>query len=107
MISAILSREPPMTSLALDRLVRTCLAKDPDDRWQTAHDVYLQLRAICDASGEVETTALPATPGSRSRHVNWVTAGVGLLAMVAIALWVAVSPAPLADAAAMRFAERG
>src|SRR3974390_2630456 len=52
---AVLGREPvpvisvhPTTPPALDRLVKTCLAKDPDDRWQTAHDVSLQLKQIAE-----------------------------------------------------------
>ena len=59
-----MSSEPPplaslqrMTPKALDRLVRNCIAKDPDDRWQTAHDVLLQLRAIRDASSDRSTLA--------------------------------------------------
>ena len=46
LISAIMTAEPPpistvqpMTPPALDRVVRTCLAKDPEDRWQSAGDV--------------------------------------------------------------------
>jgi len=35
---------------ALDRLVRTCMAADPDERWQSAHDVRLQLREVAEAS---------------------------------------------------------
>src|SRR5450432_1153091 len=53
LITAIMSADPPsisslqpMTPAALDRVVRTCLAKDPEDRWQTAHDVLLQLKWI-------------------------------------------------------------
>ena len=51
LIGAIMNTEPtPLSQLvpasppALDRLVRACLAKDPDERIQTAHDVKLQLR---------------------------------------------------------------
>src|SRR6185503_4373493 len=46
LISAIMSSEPPrisqlapLTPASLDRLVRACLAKDPDERIQSAHDV--------------------------------------------------------------------
>jgi eukaryotic-like serine/threonine-protein kinase len=59
-IAAILEREPPPISsvqpnspLMLDRLVKTCLAKDPDDRWQTAHDVKLQLQSISDVGSQM------------------------------------------------------
>ena len=30
----------PMTPPALDRVVKTCLAKGPDDRWQSARDLF-------------------------------------------------------------------
>src|SRR6266849_10723121 len=46
LISAIMSSQPPpmaelqpMTPAALDRVVRTCLAKDPEERWQSARDL--------------------------------------------------------------------
>jgi pimeloyl-ACP methyl ester carboxylesterase len=51
LISAIMKDEPrPLTELApltppvIDRVIRECLAKDPDQRWQNAHDVGLALR---------------------------------------------------------------
>ncbi len=57
LISSIMTSEPPpissvqpMTPPALDRVVKTCLAKDPEDRWQTAHDVAMQLEWIRRAS---------------------------------------------------------
>src|SRR5436190_21209670 len=52
-VAAILASEPqpissvqPMCPPALDRVVAGCLAKDPEERWQTAHDVKLQLQWI-------------------------------------------------------------
>ena len=52
-ITAILSSDPapiselqPATPPALDRAVATCLAKDPDDRWQNAHDLAAELKWI-------------------------------------------------------------
>jgi serine/threonine protein kinase len=51
LIGAMLEREPPpiterqpLTPPALDRLVRRCLAKSPDDRWDSAHDVADELQ---------------------------------------------------------------
>ena len=53
LLGAILEREPtpinevqPVTPPALARVVRTCLAKNPDDRFQTAHDLWLQLQWV-------------------------------------------------------------
>src|SRR5437763_2333190 len=51
LIASILTAEPPpiaaiqpTTPPSLDRVVRTCLAKDRDERWQSAHDVAVALR---------------------------------------------------------------
>ena len=88
-LAAVLERQPepissvhPMTPMALDRLVKTCLAKDPDDRWQTAHDVKLQLRQIAEGGSQpgVPVPAVVRRP-SRERLV-WALASV--LAVVAI-----------------------
>ena len=53
--SAIVEREPkaissikPLTPYALDHVIRRCLAKDRDQRWQTARDVKLELQWIGD-----------------------------------------------------------
>ena len=55
LIAAILEHEPeplkPTTPPALDRLIRACLAKDPDERVQAAHDVRLQLKWIGEGAG--------------------------------------------------------
>ena len=59
LISAIMSSQPPPTTTvapltppAVDRLVRECLAKDPEERIQSAHDVRLQLEWIRDAGSQ-------------------------------------------------------
>ena len=92
LISAILTSDPPpLTSLdpfppaALDRLVRFCIAKDPAQRWQSAHDVGLQLAAIAEGSGE--TAGAGGT--SRSRPQRWIPWAVAaaLGAVAAAALW--------------------
>ena len=53
LIGAILKDEPPpvstvqtMTPPALDHVIRRCLAKEPDDRWQAASDVMQELKWI-------------------------------------------------------------
>jgi Tol biopolymer transport system component len=75
LIAAILKEEPrpltetmPLFPRALDQLVRTCLAKDPDERWQSAHDVQLQLKRL----GPHLEPALPMPGGAgrlRSREL--------------------------------------
>jgi serine/threonine protein kinase/Tol biopolymer transport system component len=56
LISAIMSFEPPpistlqpLTPPVLDRVVKTCLAKDPGDRWQAARDLMHELKWIAEA----------------------------------------------------------
>jgi len=72
LISAILRDEPKSISQVdtmippeLDRVVKTCLAKDPDDRWQTAHDVKLQLEWIAEGGSAV---GLPAPVVARRKE---------------------------------------
>ena len=43
----------PAAPPALDHVIADCLRKDPDDRWQSAHDVKLELESIAAASGEM------------------------------------------------------
>lgn len=93
LIAAILKEDPqpvsrvqPLTPLILDRLISTCLAKDPDDRWQSAHDISNQLRWIAESSGsQITQTAVtvPARSALRSRSAGWIVAGLLLLAGIA------------------------
>ena len=87
LIAAILNRDPePLSSVQpnvpadLDRLVRKCLAKDPDARWQSASDVADELRWI--ASGETSRAAGPQVSGQR-RTARWAAAALALLVAVA------------------------
>src|SRR5512144_2333653 len=59
LIGAILHAEPepisavqPMTPPALDRVVKKCLAKDPDERWQSAHDISDELKWIAEGGAQ-------------------------------------------------------
>jgi len=90
LIAAILERQPPLvsslqplTSPALDRVVQTCLAKNPDDRWQTAHDVMLQLRWAAEAGSQAGTPAPVAARRKSRERLAWWLAGALALAFVA------------------------
>lgn len=92
-MAAVLERDPalisslqPTTPPALDRLVNTCLEKDPDERWQTAHDVKLQLRQISErelqtgAAGS-PSVASPVVAGTaRRRYLRWATLAMAIVA---------------------------
>ena len=88
-IAAILASEPPpisaiqpMTPPALDRVVRTCLAKDPDERFQSAHDVVLQLRWVHDAGSSAEVPQPVRTRRKLRERALWAFAGAATLAAV-------------------------
>jgi Tol biopolymer transport system component/predicted Ser/Thr protein kinase len=97
MIAQIIASEPPpistlrpMTPAPLDRVVRTCLAKNPDDRFQTAHDVMLALQWIRDEQTN-PSAALPVA-GARGpmwrERAAWAAALVLAIAAAAgIAMW--------------------
>jgi Tol biopolymer transport system component len=73
LIGAIMKAEPrpvshgqPMAPAALDRVVRRCLAKDPEERWQTAHDLMVQLAWI--GRGRTEVTISPAAAAAERKR---------------------------------------
>ena len=101
LIHAIMGVDPPaMSSLqvmsppALDQIVKTCLAKDPDHRWQSAGDVGRQLQWITDGGSQTGVPAVLAT-GRKTRERLWMaTAAAGaLLAAVFAVLYVNRAPA--------------
>jgi eukaryotic-like serine/threonine-protein kinase len=73
----LISRERPLTPASLDHLVERCLAKEPDERWQTASDVMRELAWIAE---ERSKAATPARGRSRGR-LGW---GVALLLLLAL-----------------------
>jgi eukaryotic-like serine/threonine-protein kinase len=93
LIAAILDRTPPpistiqpMTPPALDRIVKTCLEKDPEDRWQTAHDVMLELKWIAEGGSQAGLPA-PVVARRRSRErLAWIVAGVLAASTIALAI---------------------
>ena len=95
--SAILEKEPepittlqPMAPPALEHVVRGCLAKNPDERWQSAGDIARELRWI--ASGGSSQTNIPALarrPTHRWERFGWMALVAVLLAAV---FWFATRP---------------
>jgi eukaryotic-like serine/threonine-protein kinase len=86
-VAAILASEPqpisvvqPMSPPALDRVVKVCLAKDPEERFQTVHDLKLQLKWIAEGGSQAGVPApLAARRKSRERWA-WAVAVPALLA---------------------------
>jgi serine/threonine protein kinase/Tol biopolymer transport system component len=91
---AVLASEPPPLEglrtdapVALQRLIKTCLAKDPEERWQTAHDVGLQLRGIAEGGPEPKALSKPASsPKKGSAWLAWMFATGALLVALGLGL---------------------
>ncbi len=91
-ISAIMSSEPvpmsslqPMTPPALDRIVKRCLAKEPDERCQSAKDLTDELKWIAEGGSQ---TGIPAPIVARRKikeHVAWAIAAIAVMAALALA----------------------
>jgi serine/threonine protein kinase/Tol biopolymer transport system component len=74
LIAAIFEHEPaavssvqPLTPPALERIVKKCLAKDPDDRWQTARDLLDELKWVTAATSQVGALVGDSRGGEESR----------------------------------------
>jgi serine/threonine protein kinase/Tol biopolymer transport system component len=98
-MAAVLEREPPpLTAVqpqapaALERLVKMCLAKDPGERWQAAHDVKLQLQGLLEGVSPAGVPAPVTVRGRTREHVAWAAAA--LLAALLLAFGYYRRPGP-------------
>ena len=91
-LSAILRDEParvstlvPVTPAGLDELIHTCLAKDPNERWQGMGDVARQLRWLQSglSSAKSGSMAKPVAPAARGRSFRWWPIAAAVLAGLA------------------------
>ncbi len=91
LIAAIVSGTPrpvgelvPLTPPALEHVIRRCLAKDPEDRWQSAVDIASELRWISEAGSRAgEAAPLVARRRTRLRAAWALHAGTAILAVAA------------------------
>jgi eukaryotic-like serine/threonine-protein kinase len=88
--SAILEKDPepisktqPLVPATLDRVVGHCLAKNPDDRFQSAHDVGLELKWISDAA-EAPVSS-PAGAAMRTSPLQQVLPWAGMILFAIVA----------------------
>jgi serine/threonine-protein kinase len=94
LIAAIMSAEPnaiaasqPLVPLALDRLVRKCLAKDPEARWQDARDLRDELRWIADAGSQSDVPSHKHEVSHRWRPWTIVAAALTIAAVTSWGWW--------------------
>ena len=109
LIAAILDRDPPsmstlqpLTPSSLERVIRKCLAKDPDARWQSAGDLLEELKWVADGTLGDRATGLAAQPRKKQTFAVWAIVSTILLAASLVAIWV-LSARPQVQADEIRF----
>lgn len=102
-ISAVIKDQPPaiaevqpLAPTTLGRLVETCLAKDPDDRWQTVRDLKRELRWVAQTDSSEAHAVESAAQSAPSRP--WFAGSVAAAAIIAAAAGWALKPAPVLPA---------
>jgi serine/threonine-protein kinase len=101
--AAILRDDPPPldavkppVSQPLERIVRRCLEKRPEDRFESAHDLAIALQAVEESSGPT-----PYPPLRRPRRIGWRVAAATTVLLIAVAaafgVWRLLQPAPLPE----------
>ncbi len=108
-MSAIVKEEPPeMTesnpniSPSLERIVRRCLEKKPERRFQSTHDLGFALESLSaptSSSGSNMTTAVSAIGPETDRspwkaRIPWIAAGALALILISFGAWTLLRPAP-------------
>ena len=97
LIAAVISVNPPpvstlqpMASPALDRLVQRCLAKSPDDRWQSAGDLRSELEWIAGAGSMAGVPAPIAARRVHRERLAWLGAGLATALLLVSLVWIVV-----------------
>ena len=92
--AAILTHEPPSissqiptTPASLDRVVKRCLSKDPQERWQSANDLASALRWSADDSTAQHPATGPPMSRGRRRTLTAIAAAAVAAALIATAVW--------------------
>jgi Tol biopolymer transport system component/tRNA A-37 threonylcarbamoyl transferase component Bud32 len=94
-MSAILEKDPtpvssaqPQASLALDHVIQRALAKDPNDRWQTARDLIQELKWSAESAALSSAVLSKAPPERRTREaIAWLVSGALAVVLIAGAIW--------------------
>jgi eukaryotic-like serine/threonine-protein kinase len=102
LIAAIVSSHPPsissvqaMTPPALDHVVRKCLEKDPDDRWQSARDVMAELAWIAEGGSRVGLPGIVSVRRRVREGIAWAAFSVATVAAAGFAVaWARRAPKP-------------
>src|ERR1700704_3487135 len=93
--NAILEKEPepistmkPMTPASLDHTIRRCLTKDPEERWQAARDLALELKWTAESGARTNSPVHAPLGRNGLARAGWlVAAAFFLLAVAGGAAW--------------------
>jgi len=94
LIAAILTVEPPsivqlhpLVPPALERLVKKCLAKDPDERWQSASDLASELNWIIEGGGHTAGAGHLVDRKNTREALAWLVSGILTVVLIAGTIW--------------------
>lgn len=92
LIAAILTSDPPsitqlqpLSPRVLERIVKKCLEKDPEDRWQNAGDLASELQWLA-LSGSESATTITAPMSVSAAWTRWLPWALALVLLVAVAI---------------------
>jgi eukaryotic-like serine/threonine-protein kinase len=94
--SSILEKEPeaismvkPVTPPALERAIQRCLQKNPEDRWQSAKDLALELKWIGSSGSQAAAPVVVREPGWKKygARAGWLLCGALAVSLLPGALW--------------------
>ena len=101
LIHAIMGVDPPamsslqvMSPVALDRIVKRCVAKDPDGRWQSASDLHAKLQWINESGSQLGVPATVTTPQKTREWLGRATAAVVAAVVTGAIMWTFRPPPP-------------
>ena len=76
-----------MTPPALDHAVKKCLAKVPDERWQSASDLASELKWIGEGGAQAVGAAPRERPRKARERIAWLITCASVLALITVAIW--------------------
>ena len=93
LIAAIMGQDPrpmaelqPMTPELLDWVVKRCLAKDPDERWQSASDLVFNLKGVVEWASNTQVASVGSATATATTRERIVWAALLLVTIIAGAL---------------------
>jgi len=110
LIAQIVGGEPrplreilPLTPLPFEHIVQKCLSKEPDDRWQSAHDLAEELKWIGQAGSQASALSAPVARRKYRERLAWALALIAMAIAIAALLQSRITIARQNQAAIHRF----